>query len=192
MALALGRLGLATLFLGATTRLVLLVLDPALGLLFGERSLRRLGVLSGLVAGFQRSALDIGALAPHLDAHGLAGARGSGAARSGSATTAGNRLPQLADGLALQRHLARLGSRRRICLAVTLTQEIQQIAFLVVGDGVIAAGLVDTGLAQLAQQPVQRNTHIRSELGDSNFSHTRPRKLIAALRPRRTKAHERS
>ena len=104
-------------------------------------------------------ALDVGALAAHLD---VDGAR--------AALVAGEL--QLALRLALERDLARRAHRRRVVAAVAAAQVRQQLELRFLADHVLGLDDLDAGLIELREQPVDRHLQHLGKLGNRYFSHT--------------------
>ncbi len=162
----------AAILFRAVARLGLRVEGPHLDILLREGLSRRLGVALHFLALGDGAALDVGALAAHLDADRLrrrAGARGRAGARSGLRRS--DRLRQLCHRLALERDLARLGGFLRRDLAVAAPQVAKQFHLFVLGNDVAAVGLLDARLVELLEQPVDRDADAGRQLINRYLAH---------------------
>jgi hypothetical protein len=156
-------LGRASLGLLAFAPHGLALLDLAPQLLLGRLALRvlRLALAVDLLLRHPRLllehvALDVGALAAHLDAD-----RARLAHRG--------RDPDLALRLAAQRDLARRAAVLR--LAVRLAQVRQQLVLGVLTDAVLRSLDLDAGFLELREQPVHRHLEDLRELLDRHIGH---------------------
>ena len=104
-------------------------------------------------------ALDIGALAAHLDIHGPCAALGTCQLEFGL-------------GLASQRDLARRGVGLHVIAPVAAAQMRQQLMLGVLADHVFRTVHPDAGLIELLQQPIDRNFQHLGELRDGYICHT--------------------
>ncbi len=78
---------------------------------------------------------------------------------------------QFAMGLAFKGDLFGLGYAQPPFLAVAFSQMGQQVHFLIVGDGGVRRGDLDSRFIKLHQQPVHRDTDVCSELFDCYIRH---------------------
>ncbi len=112
-------------------------------------------------------ALDVGALATHLDVN-------------GARTPLGTRQPELGLRLALQRDTPRRSvARRRVLLPVAATQKRQQLELGVLADRVFRAADLDTGLIELRKQLLNRYLQYLGKLCNCDICHTLLRAFCA-------------
>ena len=138
--------------------LVLGALERGLGLLLGlALPIDFLLLMARLI--LEHLALDVGALAAHLD---IDGARAALRARE----------LQLRLRLAAQRDLARRGVGLRVVAAVAAAQMRQQLVLRILADHVLGAVDLDPGLIELLQQPIDRYLQHLGELRDRYICHT--------------------
>ena len=114
-------------------------------------------------------ALDVGALAAHLDVD-----------RAGAALRA--RELQLRLRLAPQGDLAGRGIGLRVVAAVAAAQMREQLVLRILADHVLGAVDLDPGLIELLQQPVDRHLQNLGELRDRYICHARLLGLLGLLR----------
>ena len=104
-------------------------------------------------------ALDVGALAAHLDIHRARAALGA-------------RELQLGLRFAAQRDFARRGVALGFVMTVAAAQMRQQLVLGIFADHVFGAVDFDAGLIELLQQPIDRNLQHLRELSDGYICHT--------------------
>jgi hypothetical protein len=156
-------LALAVLFVGAAAGLLgllamLLLLDSA------ARGFFSLALAIELLLGetrllLEHTAVDVGALGPHLDAH-----------RAGPAL--GRADLDLALGLALECDLARARGRDFLGRAAVRAPKVrQELGLRLVADAIVGAADADAGLVELLEELVDRDLQDLGELGNRDVRH---------------------